>query len=65
MLYTNSLGADKQPNKYSGKELDDLHGLDLYDSQARWYSGAIPGFTTEVTLIGGLFLLLSLYLSLK
>jgi len=47
MLYANSLGADKQPYKYSGKELDNLHGLDLYDSQARWYSGSIPGFTTQ------------------
>jgi len=47
MLYANSLGSEKQPYKYSGKELDNLHGLDLYDSQARWYSGAIPGFTTQ------------------
>jgi len=47
MLYANSIGSDKQPYKYSSKELDNLHGLDLYDSQARWYSGSIPGFTTQ------------------
>ena len=26
-----------QPYKYGTKELDRMHGLDLYDSQARWY----------------------------
>ena len=27
-----------QPYKYSAKELDRENGLDLYDSQARWYA---------------------------
>ena len=27
-----------QPYKYGSKELDRTHGLDLYDSEARWYA---------------------------
>ena len=36
MAATTTEGA--QPYKYSAKELDRENGLDLYDSQARWYA---------------------------
>ena len=39
-----------QPYKYSSKELDRTHGLDLYDSQARWYD-SILGRTTTMDLL--------------
>ena len=35
-----------QPYKYSAKELDRENGLDLYDSQARYYDPIIPRTTT-------------------
>lgn len=35
-----------QPYKYSSKELDRENGLDLYDSQARWYDPMLPIFTS-------------------
>lgn len=40
-IYFNS-----QPYKYSGKELDTSHGLNLYDFSARHYDGTVPRFTT-------------------
>ena len=36
-----------QPYKYSAKELDRENGLDLYDSQARWYDPMLPQTTTQ------------------
>ncbi|MFV0326925.1 MAG: RHS repeat-associated core domain-containing protein, partial [Bacteroides xylanisolvens] len=36
----------KQPYKYNGKELDQMHGLNLYDYSARYYESAIGRFTT-------------------
>ncbi len=36
-----------QPYKYGSKELDRENGLDLYDSQARWYDPMLPGTTTQ------------------
>ena len=36
-----------QPYKYGAKELDRMHGLDLYDSQARWYD-ALTGRTSTL-----------------
>ena len=36
-----------QPYKYSSKELDRENGLDLYDSQARWYDPMLPQTTTQ------------------
>jgi RHS repeat-associated protein len=36
----------KQPYKYNGKELDQMHGLNLYDYSARQYDSAIGRFTT-------------------
>ena len=35
-----------QDNKYNGKEFVEMHGLDEYDSEARWYYPAIMRTTT-------------------
>ena len=35
-----------QPYKYGGKEFVEMHGLDEYDSDARWYYPAIMRTTT-------------------
>lgn len=35
-----------QPYKYNGKELDKMHGLNMYDYSARHYDAAIGRFTT-------------------
>ena len=35
-----------QPYKYSSKELDRTHGLDLYDSEARWYDSLLGRTST-------------------
>ena len=35
-----------QPYKYGAKELDRYHGLDLYDSEARWYDSLLGRTTT-------------------
>jgi RHS repeat-associated protein len=37
---------EAQPYKYDGKELVEMHGLDEYDSDARWYYPAIMRTTT-------------------
>ena len=37
----------KQPYKYGGKEFVEMHGLDEYDSQARWYYPALMRTTTQ------------------
>ncbi|MDO9152761.1 MAG: JAB-like toxin 1 domain-containing protein [Paludibacter sp.] len=34
---TTGIGADVQNKKYNGKEWVEMHGLDEYDSEARWY----------------------------
>ncbi|MGN0229367.1 MAG: DUF4329 domain-containing protein, partial [Muribaculaceae bacterium] len=34
------------PYKYGTKELDRMHGLDLYDSQARWYDSLLGRTST-------------------
>ncbi len=36
----------KHPYRYNGKELDQMHRLDLYDYSARYYDQAIGRFTT-------------------
>ena len=36
----------KQPYKYNGKELDQMHGLNLYDYSARYYESAVESFTS-------------------
>ena len=37
----------QQPYKYGGKEFVEMHGLDEYDSQARWYYPALMRTTTQ------------------
>jgi RHS repeat-associated protein len=39
-------GQNEQPYKYNGKELDRMHGLNMYDYGARMYSPVIGRFTT-------------------
>ena len=39
--------ASQQPYKYGGKEFVEMHGLDEYDSQARWYYPALMRTTTQ------------------
>ncbi len=39
-------GADVQNHLYNGKELDRMHGLNLYDYSARQYDAAIGKFTS-------------------
>ena len=41
-----SATASVQPYKYGAKELDRTHGLDLYDSEARWYDSLLGRTTT-------------------
>ena len=41
-----STGQNVQPYKYNGKEFVEMHGLDEYDSEARWYYPAICRTTT-------------------
>jgi RHS repeat-associated protein len=41
-----STGPGVQPYKYTGKELDMQHGLNLYDFSARTYDPAVGRFTT-------------------
>lgn len=41
-----STGWGKQPYKYNGKEFVEMHGLDEYDSKARWYYPTIVRTTT-------------------
>ena len=43
----NASNSQLQPYKYSSKELDRENGLDLYDSQARWYEPMLPCTTTQ------------------
>ncbi len=38
--------SDTQHRKYNGKELVEMHGLDKYDSEARWFYPAIMRTTT-------------------
>ena len=43
---TANTGSDVQTHKYNGKELDRLHGLDLYDYGARQYDPTMGQFLT-------------------
>ena len=43
---TNSASGSDNKRKFSGKELDVMGGLNLYDSQARWYDPCIPVLPT-------------------
>ena len=44
--WAEAAGASEQPWKYNGKEFVEMHGLDEYDSKARWYYPAICRTTT-------------------
>jgi RHS repeat-associated protein len=44
--WSNDTGYDVGPYKYNGKEFIETHGLDEYDSYARWYYPAIMRTTT-------------------
>ena len=44
--WAETAGASEQPWKYNGKEFVEMHGLDEYDSKARWYYPAICRTTT-------------------
>ena len=37
---------ERQPYKFGSKEYDEMHGLNWFDFDARYYSGIIPAFTT-------------------
>ncbi|MDR1503455.1 MAG: hypothetical protein LBT43_13485 [Prevotella sp.] len=46
MHYAPGIGYEKQPYKYNGKELDQMHGLNMYDYSARHLALDVPRFTT-------------------
>ena len=50
-----------QPYKYGAKELDRTHGLDLYDSEARWYDSLL-GRTSTMDPLAEKYYSLSPYL---
>ena len=50
-----------QPYKYGAKELDRMHGLDLYDSQTRWYDSLL-GRTSTMDPLAEKYYSLSPYL---
>ncbi|NDV97639.1 RHS repeat-associated core domain-containing protein [Dysgonomonas sp. 521] len=45
-VFASTTGAGKQPYKYNGKELDAMHGVNLYDYSARYYESGIGRFTS-------------------
>ncbi len=47
MPWNDNYQASQQPYKYGGKEFIEIHGLDEYDSQARWYYPALMRTTTQ------------------
>jgi RHS repeat-associated protein len=47
MPYASSEYPERQPYKFGGKELDEMHGLNWYDFHARQLSTTIPRFTTQ------------------
>lgn len=44
--WEDNFGANAQPYKYGSKEFVEMHSLDEYDSEARWYYPAIMRTTT-------------------
>ena len=44
--WAETMMPSEQPWKYNGKEFVEMHGLDEYDSEARWYYPAICRTTT-------------------
>ena len=47
LLWAEATNSSEQPRKYNGKEFVEMHGLDEYDSKARWYYPAICRTTTR------------------
>ena len=47
MPWNDNYQASQQPYKYGGKEFVEMHGLDEYDSEARWYYPALMRTTTQ------------------
>ncbi|NDV97295.1 RHS repeat-associated core domain-containing protein [Dysgonomonas sp. 521] len=45
-VFASTTGAGKQPYKYNGKELDAMHGVNLYDYSARYMDSQIGRFTS-------------------
>ena len=45
MEFADNTDLDEQPYRYNGKELDKLHGLNMYDYSARYMEPAIGQFT--------------------
>jgi RHS repeat-associated protein len=45
-FYGDAYSMEKQPYKFGGKELDEMHGLNWADFEARHYDGIVPRFTT-------------------
>ncbi len=44
--WNENVTASEQPYKYNSKEFVEMHGLDEYDSEARWYYPALMRTTT-------------------
>lgn len=51
MPFADATGQDKQPYKYNNKELDQMHGLNMYDYSARFYEPGIGRFSTIDPLV--------------
>ena len=49
--WAEAAGSSEQPWKYNGKEFVEMHGLDEYDSKARWYYPAVCRTTTMDPLV--------------
>ena len=62
LLNDNGNSNNIQTHKYNGKELDRMHGLDLYDYGARHYDATIGQFTTMDPLSFDIYIL---YLQLR
>ncbi|NDV97306.1 hypothetical protein D0T84_20735 [Dysgonomonas sp. 521] len=45
-VFASTTGAEMQPYKYNGKELDAMHGVNLYDYSARYMDSQIGRFTS-------------------
>ncbi|HMM04302.1 RHS repeat-associated core domain-containing protein [Dysgonomonas sp.] len=46
MHFAPGMNAGTQPYMYNGKELDMMHGLNMYDYSARYYESALGRFTS-------------------
>jgi RHS repeat-associated protein len=48
MPFSNGVSPERQPYKFGGKELDEMHGLNWYDFGARAYDGILGRFPTTM-----------------